>query len=69
VDLVIVAWGAVSPRVLVRGKVIAVLGPRASEDASSVLEMVAASAGQPPRWLWVDLCWPGVLNELASPRG
>jgi hypothetical protein len=68
-DLTIVAWSAASPRALVHGEVVAILGPRANEGISSELGMVAAGADRPLGRLRVYPYQPDIFNGIASPRG
>jgi hypothetical protein len=69
VRLVVIAWSVVSPRAFAHDEVVAVLGPRASEDASLVFGEVIADAGRPLGLPWADHCLLDILGGLASPRG
>jgi hypothetical protein len=65
----VTAQGATSPSVSAHDEATAISEPRADEDASSVLGMVVAGAGRPPRLPWAGPCWLDVLGGLVSPWG
>ena len=58
-----------SPQALVHGKVVAISGLRADDDASLVLGMVAAGVDRLLGWFWVDFSWLDVFSGFSSPRG